>query len=123
MTRYGGESDEARIEFRQGFLTSERAFVHFAIPPREAWSNVVHFCSRVLAFRCEEDASAWCRRHRYPPGALVPVEQVYALGQAWYGRHLDASWRKWTVAEAGAIFRGVGLTGEFWDLPSSANRF
>jgi hypothetical protein len=65
----------------------------------------------------------WCERHGIPLGAVVPAAQVTALGRAWYGRYLDEDWRKWTVAEAQAIFEEVGLRGEHWRLPVSDDPF
>jgi hypothetical protein len=122
-TRFAGEAEDARIRFGGGILTSEDVLVHFAIPPHQAWRNVVHFCASVLPFRTQKDAWAWCHRHRYRRGALVPIQQVYALGRAWYGRHLDDNFAKWSLAEAQAIFDQVGLSGEFWRLPYSTDRF
>jgi len=121
--RYAGERDEARIELRDGAAAASDLVVHFATPPREAWHNVVHWCATVLPFRRAEDVDGWCERHRLPRGAVVPIDQVVALGRAWYGRHLDADWRKWSVAEAQSIFDAVGLTGEFWRLPVSDRPF
>jgi hypothetical protein len=122
--RYGGEHEPARLEVAAGAITAGGdTVVHFAIPPRDAWANVVHWCATVLPFRAAADVDAWCARHRLPRGAVVPVDQVLALGRAWYGRHLDADWRKWTVAEAQQIFDAVGLTGEHWRLPVSDRAF
>ena len=123
--RYGGEHEAALIEVRAGAATgaSDEFVVHFAMPPRDAWHNVVHWCSTVLPFRRAEEVDPWCERHGLPRGAVVPWAQVLALGRAWYGRHLDEDWRKHTVAEAQAIFDAVGLTGEFWRLPVSDRPF
>lgn len=122
--RHAGEVEPATIVVRDGAVNAGGdAFVHFAIPPRQAWANVIHWCATVLPFRRVADVAPWCARHRLPVGAVVPLSQVLALGRAWYGRHLAADWRKWTVAEAQAIFDGVGLTGEFWRLPVSEGRF
>lgn len=121
--RYAGEHEELRIELRNGASLAQDVVVHFAIPPRDAWSNVSHWCSTVLPFRRAEDVDAWSERHRLPRGVVVPWPQVLALGQAWYGRHLDENWRKWSVAEAQAIFDRVGLLGDFWRLPVSDEPF
>jgi hypothetical protein len=122
-TRYAGEQEEAKLEVRDGESAGPDCLVHFALPPREAWSNVVHWCSTVLPFRSTHDVDAWSERHRLPRGALVPWSQVLALGGAWYGKHLDERWRKWSAAEAQAIFEQIGLRGEFWRLPHSDEPF
>lgn len=121
--RFGGESREARIEVRGGAPVGEDIVVHFAIPPREAWSNVVHWCSTVLPFANAADVDAWSARHRLPRGAVVPWSQALALGRSWYGRHLDEDWEKWSAAEAQQIFERAGLVGEFWRVPRSDEPF
>jgi hypothetical protein len=122
-TRYGAEHEEARIEVRNQTIVPSDVVVHFSLAPREAWRNVVHWCATLLPFRNRDDVAAWCHRHRLPQGAVVPIEQVLALGRAWYGQHLDENWRKWSVAEAQAIFDKIGLGGSFWRLPASDEPF
>ena len=98
-------------------------FVHFALPPRDAWSNVVHWCASVQPFRAVADIDGWCERHGMPRGEAVPWSQVIALGRAWYGDHLEPTWRKWTTREAVLIFGSVGLRSPFWQLPESDDTF
>ena len=121
-TRFGGESEPAVIEVADGVITPAVS-VHFALPPREAWNNVVHWCATVLPFRAPADVDAWCTRHAMPRGEIVPIDQVHALARAWYGRHLDERWRKWSTTEAREIFASVGLQAAHWALPSSGERF
>jgi hypothetical protein len=48
----------------------------------------------------------------------MTLEQQWQLAQRWFaGRHLP-EWKRRTPAEAEAVFRSVGLTSEFWSLPS-----
>lgn len=49
-------------------------------------------------------------------GAVMTLEQTWALAQVWYERRLDPDWRRPTVAEAHTAFASVGLAGEFWQL-------
>ena len=121
--RAGGEAEPIAIALVDGRVVGTSPVVHFPIPPRDAWSNVVHFCASVLPFRRAGDVDAWCQRHRVPRGEVVSMAQALDLGRAWYGRHLDRDWRKWTIAEAQAIFDEVGLTGDFWRLPTGPGRF
>lgn len=58
-------------------------------------------------------------RHRLPRGRAMPMPQLARLAARWYGRHADADWRKWSRAEAQAIFAQMGLTDEFWHLAAS----
>jgi hypothetical protein len=120
--RYAGEHEPAAIEVRGGVAAGDLV-VHFSLPPRDAWCNVVHWCSTVLPFRRAADVAPWCDRHGLPLGAVVPWTQVLAFGRAWYGRHLDQDWRKHTVTEAQAIFDALGLRGDFWRLPASDRPF
>lgn len=49
-------------------------------------------------------------------GALVSLDQTWALARAWYESRLDPDWRRPTPAEAAHTFASVGLTGDFWSL-------
>ncbi|WP_394826953.1 alkylmercury lyase family protein [Pendulispora albinea] len=119
--RIGGEHEPVQIQLHDGAVAEDSSSlgVHFAVPLRDAWANVVHFCSTVLPFRSAADVERWCERHRIAQGAVVPVAQALDLARAWYGHHLDRDWRKWTLQEAQAIFERVGLTGPFFRLPVS----
>ncbi len=99
--------------------------IHFAMPPRDAWSNVVHWCATVQPFKSAADVDEWCERHALPRGEAVPWSQVRALGRAWYdeSHYLSPTWRKWTTRQASAIFESVGLRSPFWLLPESDETF
>jgi len=121
--RHGGEAEPAVFTVEAATRISPAAVVHFPIPVRRAWDNVVHWCATVQPFRAAEDAAAWSARHGLAPGDAVPIDRVLALARVWYGRHLDPAWRKWTIEEARAMFAGAGLTSPIWDLPSASGRF
>lgn len=121
--RIAGEAEPLALEVRGGAPLRDDLVVHFSVPPRDAWTHVVHHCAALLPFRSADDVTAWTRRHRIARGAVVPLAQVFALGRAWYGRYLDEDWRKWTIAEARDIFASVGLTGPFWALPDADRPF
>jgi hypothetical protein len=114
--RYGGEAEPAVFSVAAATTISPAAFVHFPIPVRRAWDNVVPWCA-TEPFHTPDDAAAWSARHGFAPGDVVPLDRVLALARVWYGRHLDPSWRKWTVDEARAMFTGIGLTSPTWDVP------
>ena len=82
-------------------------YVHFPIPPRDAWNDVIGWCASVkpVASPGGEDT--------------VPIANVATLARSWYGRHLDRDWRKWTVEEAQEHFTNAGLLGEHWRLTGS----
>lgn len=122
-TRIAGEAEPLALEVRDGAPVRDDLVVHFAVPPRDAWRNVVHHCAALLPFHADADVTAWSERHRIPRGAVVPIAQVFALGRAWYGPYLDEDWRKWSIPEARDIFARVGLTGSFWELPDADRPF
>jgi len=121
--RFGGEAGAAAIRVDGAAHVASDACVHFALPLREAWNNVVHYCATVLPFPTASEVAAWSRRHDLPLGAVVPIARVLELARAWYGGHLAPDWRKWTVAEAQQIFSRVGLIGSHWRLPAADERF
>jgi hypothetical protein len=120
--RYGGEAEPMTIEVVGGVLATA-ALVHFAIPARDAWTNVIHWCSTVLPFRTRDDVPRWSRRHGLPSGVVVDLAQVHELARVWYGGHLRRDWRKHTAREAQDIFARVGLVGPHWELPTGEDRF
>jgi hypothetical protein len=120
--RLAGEAEETCIRIDEGRLVDDTPLVHFAIPARAAWSNVLHFCATVRPFRHEQDVDRWCARHGLPRGVCLPMAKVLELGRAWYGPYRAPDWRKWTAKEAQAIFANLGLTGDFWQLPAADDR-
>jgi hypothetical protein len=87
------------------------------------WDNVIYADSTVLLFESDAQIDSWAKRHRIARGDSQPIQRVYQLGDAWYGRHLDEHWHKWTLDEARAIFTKCGLSGPIWELPQSGERF
>ncbi len=59
---------------------------------------------------------SWLGRTGHPRGAVVSLEQMWALVQPWYSGRLEPEWRGRSADEAQAILDSVGLTGEFWRL-------
>ena len=58
----------------------------------------------------------WLDRTGHPRGAIVGLQQMWALVELWYARRLSPEWRGRSGAEAQAIVNQVGLTGDFWRL-------
>ena len=69
-------------------------------------------------FRSEEHVDRWLAREKKTRGAVVSLEQVWHLAKAWYTDPRDPSWRPRTRDESQAVLSSVGLTSEFWELPS-----
>jgi Alkylmercury lyase len=106
-----------------GGRVREDLWVHFPIPMTEAWDNVIYTCSMMLVFDSESKIDDWCLRHAFPKGDAQRIQRAYEFAGVWYGRHLDADWRKWTVDEARQIFARFGFQGPVWELPQSGRRF
>lgn len=51
-----------------------------------------------------------------PRGAVLTLEQTWALAKLWYAGRMDPAWRRRTREEAHAAFASIGLTGEFWQF-------
>lgn len=123
-TRLGAEVEPIVIDAKDGEpVTRDDLWVHFAVPPAQAWNNVHQHCAMVLPFRSPADISDWSRRHGLPLGEAVPLRQVARLAKLWYGTHADPSWHKWSIAEAQQIFQQAGLVSEFWDLGPKTGEF
>lgn len=74
----------------------------------------------MLLFRSEDEADAWCAATGEPRGDTVPLAQVWALAQAWYGNRMHPDFRGRSAAQARAVFASVGLTSDFWQADGSA---
>ena len=122
-TTNGATGEEVEIRVENGRLLPTNLHVHFPIPMKNAWNNVIYTDSLILTFENQQQIEEWCALHKIPKGDVQPVEKVRRLAEVWYGNHLSPNWRKWTVQEAGAIFRRFDLSGPIWDLPDSGRRF
>src|SRR5260221_3941875 len=85
--RLGGEREDLDLEVKDGIPTRNDVLIHIAVPPRDAWVDVRHFCAALLPFTKEADIDQWSRRHRLPRGKAVPVKVVAELARRWYGKH------------------------------------
>jgi hypothetical protein len=65
-------------------------------------------------FRSEEHIARWLGTRT--PGATIPAQTLWDLGQAWWGTRLRPDWRPRTRAENQAILDELGLDGPFWKL-------
>ena len=122
-TRLGAIDDRATIRIENGKLLDTDYVVHFPIPMKQAWNNVVYTCSVQLLFRDEAQVDEWCTARGIQKGDVRPIEQVWNFATKWYGRHADVDWTKWTVREAIEIFARHNLDGPVWTLSDEAKRF
>ena len=66
-------------------------------------------------FRSEEHVQRWLGSRE--PGATVPVTTLCDLAHRWWGDRLSPDWKPRSRDASQAILDGLGLTGEFWQLP------
>jgi hypothetical protein len=122
-TTLGAETQQATVRIQDGKLLDEGLLVHFPVPMRNVWDNVIYTCSTMLLFDSEAQIDDWCERHRIPKGNVQPLARVVEFAKVWYGRHADPAWKKWSSEEAKAIFERFRFTGPIWDIPTNAARF
>lgn len=121
-TTIGAENESLEIAVKNGAI-SDDLVVHFPIPMKNAWDNVIYTCSTMLFFRNEQEVDDWCHQHQMPKGDVQPIGKIWPFARKWYGNHLDPEWKKWTSEEAIAIFEAFGLTHPVWKLEGLAERF
>jgi hypothetical protein len=122
-TTIGAETKQVEINIINGKVQETDYFVHFPIPMKKAWDNVIYTCSNMLLFENEEQINHWTKRHNIPKGDIQPIEKIWAFSRKWYGKHLNAEWTKWSVDQAKEIFREFELEGKIWNLGESNERF
>ena len=66
--------------------------------------------------RDEEHLERWLVKDDLPRGETLALDSLWRLAREWYSDRMDPHWRRRTPEEAEAVFRDVGLTGEFWRL-------
>ena len=122
QTTLGSEDEILKISVKDGKIEDDLV-VHFPIPMKNAWDNVIYTCSTMLFFRNEQQVDDWCTRHQMPKGDVQPISKIWPFARKWYGNHLNPEWRKWTVEEAKAIFEEFELIHPVWQLEGTAERF
>ena len=122
-TTLGAHEERTVVEIREGRITDSNLWVHFPVPMKNAWDNVIYTCSTMLLFRSPEEVDLWSAQHQIPKGDVQPISKIWAFAQRWYGRHRDRNWKKWTMEEAKAIFEEFDLSHEVWQLDVQAGRF
>ena len=122
-TSFGAHGEKALIHIHTGKVLEKSLLVHFPVPMKKAWDNVIYTCTTMLVFRNEGEIDQWCSQHDIPKGDVQPIDTVWAFAEKWYGNHLNPEWKKWTMAEAREIFDSFGFTHPVWDLSPGGERF
>ena len=59
----------------------------------------------------------WCKTWRMNRGATLTLDECWRLAQAWYSEsRAKPEWRRRTPDETRAVFKDLGLVGEFWSV-------
>ena len=122
-TTIGAETKQIEINIINGELREKNYHIHFPIPMKNAWDNVIYTCSNMLVFENEQQIDDWTKRHKIPKGDIQPIENIWNFSKKWYGNHLNPEWTKWTIEEAKQMFREFELNDEIWNLEDSKERF
>ncbi len=67
-------------------------------------------------FRSEEHVERWLGGRE--GGATISVASLSDLAHAWWADRVEPGWRPHTREQNQAILDRLGLTGDFWKLPS-----
>ena len=122
-TTLGAETKQIEINIINGKIQETQYYIHFPIPMKNAWDNVIYTCSNMLVFESEQQVDEWTKKHKIPKGDIQPIENIWNFSKKWYGNHLNPNWTKWTIEEAKQMFREFGLTDKIWNLEDSNERF
>jgi hypothetical protein len=122
-TTIGANDKQISVHIKKRKIIENNLFIHFPVPMKNAWDNVIYTCSTMLLFENDDQINEWSSKHRIPKGDVQPIEKIWEFSKVWYGNHLNPDWKKWTKDQAGEIFRRFNLTHKIWDLPTTRNRF
>ena len=122
-TTVGAETKQVKINIIDGEVQEQDFYIHFPIPMKNAWDNVIYTCSNMLIFEDEDQVKNWSSKHNIPLGDIQPINKIWQFSKDWYGNHLNPEWKKWTVEEAKQLFTLHGLTNDTWNLGDSKERF
>jgi hypothetical protein len=87
-------------------------------PARDWWDDVVATCSNIRTFCARDHLDRWTAAHpEHSRGTALPLAQLWALAQPWYGNRHDPAWSPRPRRESQRLLDDVGLTGDFWSLP------
>jgi hypothetical protein len=122
-TSFGAHGESITIHIEQGEVREKELFIHFPVPMKDAWNNVIYTCSTMLVFKNPSEIENWTRQHHIPQGDIQPISKIWAFSKKWYGNHLNPQWQKWTMKEAQEIFQAFQLEHPVWQLETSNTRF
>lgn len=115
-TTFEAHGERIDVHIQHGEVIEGDLLIHFPIPMRNAWDNVIYTCSNMLLFRTQTEVEKWCLRHGMEMGDVQPLSKMWPFAQEWYGNHLSETWVKWTAPQAQEMFSRHDLTHDVWNL-------
>lgn len=76
-TRFGALDEQVIIHIANGEVQEKNLYIHFPIPMRNAWDNVIYTCSNMLVFKNENQIDEWTAKHNIPKGDMQPISHVW----------------------------------------------
>lgn len=114
-----GSDEVSHIAVEGDEVKGNGEIIHFPQPFAHWYDDLITTCASMLLFRTEADIDAWCQERQMPHGAVLTLEETWALSKPWYATRRRPDYRGRTAAEAQAVFAQVGLTSPFWQTPPS----
>jgi len=68
----------------------------------------------MLFFQSEELLNEWLASNQARRGAVFSIPQLWDLSQRWYQNRMSPDYHGRTMEQVQEIFKGAGLTSEFW---------
>lgn len=122
-TSYGAHGEKVEIHIKDAEIQEKDLYIHFPIPMKNAWDNVIYTCSTMLVFKSEKQIDDWVKQHNISKGDIQPISKIWEFSKEWYGNHLNVDWKKWTMQEAKEMFAKFKLEHEIWNLEDEKGRF
>lgn len=119
----GAETNQIEINIINGEIQEKNFCIHFPVPMKNAWDNVIYTCSSMLVFENEKQIDEWTKKHNIPKGDIQSIVNIWNFSKKWYGSHLNPEWKKWTMEEAKQMFKEFELNHKIWKLDDSNERF
>lgn len=70
------ETNQIEINIINGEIQEKNYYIHFPIPMKNAWDNVIYTYSNMLIFENEQQVDEWTKKHNIPKGDIQPIEKI-----------------------------------------------
>lgn len=68
----------------------------------------------MLFFRSEESLNDWLASRNARRGVVLTLPEVWELSRRWYHNRTSPEYHGRNMEQVQELFRGLGLTSEFW---------